>query len=439
MAKKYLVPIDMNNLEIQNFLVHNLATAPTGTAGKLYYNTVTNKLNYYNGSQWIVLDAPEGITVDSAMSSTSENPVQNKVINTALSGKAPNNHASTATTYGIGSSTNYGHVKLSDATDSTTAAASGGTAATPKAVKDALDQSQSYTDSSVGSISDAVDSLEQTKVDKETGKGLSTNDYTTTEKNKLSGIAEGAEVNVQSDWNVTSTTSDAYIRNKPTLGTASEKNVDGSISSGSASTNLPTSQAVADFVSREIGAADAMRFKGTIGTGGDITSLPTSGVKVGDTYRVITAGTYAGQTCEIGDLIIATATTPTWTVAQTNIDGAITSITGTSPVNVTGSGSSRAIAIPNATITSAGLMSASDKIAVQNAPVCDSLTLVAGNTSIALDGIEPGAIVAYTAWDATTNETCVIDLGINDNDEATFTIAAPYSNNLLIRVAYTYV
>ena len=33
------------------------------------------------------------------------------------------------------------------------------------------------------------------KVDKEAGKGLSTNDYTTTEKNKLAGIANGAEVN----------------------------------------------------------------------------------------------------------------------------------------------------------------------------------------------------------------------------------------------------
>lgn len=34
------------------------------------------------------------------------------------------------------------------------------------------------------------------KVDKVTGKGLSTNDYTTAEKNKLSGIATGAQVNV---------------------------------------------------------------------------------------------------------------------------------------------------------------------------------------------------------------------------------------------------
>ena len=33
-------------------------------------------------------------------------------------------------------------------------------------------------------------------VAKETGKGLSTNDYTNTEKTKLSGIAEGAQVNV---------------------------------------------------------------------------------------------------------------------------------------------------------------------------------------------------------------------------------------------------
>jgi hypothetical protein len=39
-----------------------------------------------------------------------------------------------------------------------------------------------------------------------------------TDKTKLDGIATGAEVNVQSDWNAT--TGDAFIQNKPTLGTA---------------------------------------------------------------------------------------------------------------------------------------------------------------------------------------------------------------------------
>ena len=126
-----------------------------------------------------------------------------------------------------------------------------------------------------------------------------------TDKDKLDKIASGAEVNVQSDWSVTDTNSDAYIKNKPTIptvnngtltiqgngtaastftanqsgnttlnikgsggttvtksanneitistgtiptGGAASKNVDTSISAASTSTNLPTSQAVAAFV-----------------------------------------------------------------------------------------------------------------------------------------------------------------------------------------------
>ena len=60
------------------------------------------------------------------------------------------------------------------------------------------------------------------KVDKVSGKGLSTNDYTTDDKNKLESIASGAEVNVQSDWNVTNSTSDAFIKNKPVAMPASD-------------------------------------------------------------------------------------------------------------------------------------------------------------------------------------------------------------------------
>ena len=53
------------------------------------------------------------------------------------------------------------------------------------------------------------------KVDKVTGKELSTNDFTNTLKTKLDGIASGAEVNVNADWNATS--GDAQILNKPTI------------------------------------------------------------------------------------------------------------------------------------------------------------------------------------------------------------------------------
>ena len=53
------------------------------------------------------------------------------------------------------------------------------------------------------------------KVDKVSGKGLSTNDFTAALLNKLNGIAAGAEVNVQADWSSTDSASDAFIKNKP--------------------------------------------------------------------------------------------------------------------------------------------------------------------------------------------------------------------------------
>ena len=51
------------------------------------------------------------------------------------------------------------------------------------------------------------------------------NNYTTTEKNKLSGIASGAEVNVQANWNETNSSSDAYIQNKPTIPTVNNSTI----------------------------------------------------------------------------------------------------------------------------------------------------------------------------------------------------------------------
>lgn len=55
-----------------------------------------------------------------------------------ITSRAPKNHASTLTTYGLGTAADYGHVKLSDSTNSTSGVSSG-TAATPSAVKSAYD------------------------------------------------------------------------------------------------------------------------------------------------------------------------------------------------------------------------------------------------------------------------------------------------------------
>lgn len=56
-------------------------------------------------------------------------------LQTAVNGKAPINHASTANTYGQGSSANFGHLKVADSGE---AGASTGTAASPKLVTDQI-------------------------------------------------------------------------------------------------------------------------------------------------------------------------------------------------------------------------------------------------------------------------------------------------------------
>ncbi len=98
--------------------------------------------------------------------------------------------------------------------------------------------------------------------------------------------------------------------------------------SGTNTTQLATTAFVQEAVNSKIAAADAMRYKGTLGTGGTATSLPATHA-VGDTYKVIAAGTYAGQKCEVGDMVICLTAGSTdkaedWTVIQANVDGAVT-------------------------------------------------------------------------------------------------------------------
>lgn len=117
-------------------------------------------------------------------------------------------------------------------------------------------------------------------------------------------------------------------------------------SSDTNTAQIATTAFVQTVVKNGIAASDAMIIKGTIGTSGTVTALPNI-YKTGWTYRVVTAGTYAGQVCEIGDLIIALADRDgagnidsDWCVAQTNINGAITGIkNGDEHLQVSQSGS----------------------------------------------------------------------------------------------------
>ncbi len=118
-----------------------------------------------NAEDWIVIGGGSGggggvsITIDSSLSSTSTNPVQNKAVKTALDEKMPADQAfKTINGQSIKGSGNI--------TPDSSLSSSSTNPVQNKVIKDALDS----------------------KVDKVSGKGLSTNDFTTTLKNKLSAL-----------------------------------------------------------------------------------------------------------------------------------------------------------------------------------------------------------------------------------------------------------
>ena len=62
MSRKFLTSIDLNRNELQNGVIHNLATDPgTGVAGQVYFNTVDNTLKVYTGSSWEAVGSTEFI------------------------------------------------------------------------------------------------------------------------------------------------------------------------------------------------------------------------------------------------------------------------------------------------------------------------------------------------------------------------------------------
>lgn len=177
----------------------------------------------------------------------------------------------------LATGSNLGHVKLSDeTTDNTHNANYGAThdeafAATPAAVARALAQANDYTDQQIAAIAGAM-------------------------------LFKG-----------TLGTADAY--------------------------DPSASYAVGDYCTHGTGTSEKLYRCNTATTGTwnashwtevarTVKALPATHT-VGWTYRIVAPGTYAGHRCEVGDLVICVASGTAannehWTVAQNNIDGAVT-------------------------------------------------------------------------------------------------------------------
>ena len=146
------------------------------------------------------------------------------------------------------------------------------------------------------------------------------NNYTTTEKNKLSGIAAGAEVNVQANWTQTTTTADDYIKNKPTLATVATS---GSYNDLSNKPTIPAAQVNSDWNATS-GVAQILNKPtlATVATSGsynDLSNKPTIPTVNNATLTIQKNGTTVKTfTANASTNVTANITVPTKTSDITN-------------------------------------------------------------------------------------------------------------------------
>lgn len=278
--------------------------------------------------------------VDSALSSTSTNPVQNKVINSALAGKQAtltqgtgitisNNTVSNSGVRSIATGTTNGTISVN--TNGTTANVSvkglGSAAYTSTYGKSAVGDigwsdsaNQAILGSAIAHWNGAYSGTDSNLTYCKNGTILGTSNYATTLDSRYYTESE-----IDTKLKSYAPLASPALTGTPTAPTAAD---------GTNTTQIATTA----FVNNAFKANDAMVFKGTIGTGGTVTSLPATHY-AGWTYKVATAGTYAGKVCEIGDMLICitdgtAAYDDHWTVVQSNIDGAVTGPTSATAAHI---------------------------------------------------------------------------------------------------------
>lgn len=284
MAKNFLVDLNLNQNEVQNGVIQNLPSDPSNPIkGQVYFNTTTNRFRCYNGTTWDEMGTGGGtvtsVSIDNATNgglSVSGSPITGAGTINIGHSNVLANAQTTSGIYPIKIDKN-GHINEY------------GTAFDPSTKQNTISDLQTIRE----------------------------------------GAAAGATAVQPDDLNSYAPLASPALTGTPTAPTAN---------AGTNTTQIATTAFVTNAIS---GITGAMVFKGTIGTGGTAgTALPTSNVKVGDTYKIITAGTYAGQAAKVGDLFIASATTPTWAYVPSGDDTDVTQVTAGAGLNTTGPDSS---------------------------------------------------------------------------------------------------
>ena len=188
---------------------------------------------------------------------------------------------------------------------------------------------------------------------------------------------------------------------------------------------VPTKKYVDDKLGDLAGALDtSLILRGVIGSGDGMKTMEAANTaaEVGDIYKIGTAGTYAGQVCQVGDMIICVSKDPVeWVVIQANTDIASDQYLGLVKGGFTTSESARNFAVQ---IGTDGTMwvnvpfeyTNTSKSVVSNSATGQE-TASAGNGEVRINHLE-------TSKNAAGKETTVVKSSVNIKGSDATTVKA---------------
>nr|DAQ85353.1 MAG TPA: short tail fiber protein [Caudoviricetes sp.] len=118
MSQKWFNNIDLQQNELQNGVIQNLAADPTsGKAGQIYYNTVDKGYRYHNGTAWVSItaEAIKSIIAGNGLTSSGTDTVTISLGTPSASGSGSNTYGSN----GVTANSHTHQISLPDASDST--------------------------------------------------------------------------------------------------------------------------------------------------------------------------------------------------------------------------------------------------------------------------------------------------------------------------------
>lgn len=101
MSQKWFNNIDLQQNELQNGVIQNLAADPTsGKAGQIYYNTVDKGYRYHNGTAWVSItaEAVKSIVAGDGLTSSGTDTVTINLGTPSASGSGSNTYGSNSVT-----------------------------------------------------------------------------------------------------------------------------------------------------------------------------------------------------------------------------------------------------------------------------------------------------------------------------------------------------